>query len=167
VTGLVAALSRGGFETHLWFVGDSGLVGYEQQGALHLHRWCQWISRYHPQGVYDGEDGKFNDYAASLPPRLLEDALRPRLVNGARAVILAEEWHTVHAVLHLDGLLRAARLRDRVRIFWNANNMFGFGKAAKNTAQQYAWRRVVEGSLYPECKRGPRSAVRLRRCRPS
>ena len=21
-------------------------------GKLHLHRWCEWISRYHPGGVY-------------------------------------------------------------------------------------------------------------------
>src|SRR5687767_1428100 len=126
VTGLVTALSRG-FETHLWFVGDPALPGHEHDGALHLHRWCQWISRYHPHGVYDGENGKVDDYAASLPPRLLED-LRPRLARGARAVILAEEWHTVHAVLHLDWLLRAAHLRDRVAILWNANNTFGFDR---------------------------------------
>jgi glycosyltransferase involved in cell wall biosynthesis len=40
--------------------------------------------------------------------------------------VLAEEWQTVNAVLHLDILLRRAGLRDRVAIFWNANNVFGF-----------------------------------------
>src|SRR5262245_425111 len=39
---------------------------------------------------------------------------------------LAEEWHTAPAVLHLDELLRRHGLRHRVRILWNANNMFGF-----------------------------------------
>jgi glycosyltransferase involved in cell wall biosynthesis len=41
-------------------------------------------------------------------------------------VILAEEWHTVDAVLHLDWLLGRAGLRERVAMLWNANNTFGF-----------------------------------------
>jgi glycosyltransferase involved in cell wall biosynthesis len=43
-------------------------------------------------------------------------------------VVLAEEWHTVDAVLHLDWLLRNARIRDQVSIFWNANNTFSFDR---------------------------------------
>ena len=68
VTGLAAALAAAGCETHLWFIGDPALPGHETRGRLRLHRWCQWISRYHPAGVYDGEEGKHADYAASLPP---------------------------------------------------------------------------------------------------
>ena len=70
VSGLSSALGKEGYETHLWFVGDPSLEGHETRGNLHLHRWCQWISRYHPQGVYAGEEGKLSDYAASLPPFL-------------------------------------------------------------------------------------------------
>jgi glycosyltransferase involved in cell wall biosynthesis len=110
----------------LWFVGAPELPGIERRGRLVLHRWCQWISRYHPGGVYDGEAGKQSDYAASLPPHLFENHLRAHLGSGGSAVVLAEEWHTVHAVYHLDWLLRGAGLRDRARIFWNANNVFGF-----------------------------------------
>ena len=51
---------------------------------------------------------------ASLPSRV------------GRAVVLAEEWQTVDAVLHLHWLLERRRLRDRVAILWNANNNFGF-----------------------------------------
>ena len=40
--------------------------------------------------------------------------------------ILAEEWQTVDAVLHLDWLLRAAGVREQASILWNANNTFGF-----------------------------------------
>ena len=58
MTGLAQALAKAGYETHLWFVGDPYLPGHETQEQLHLHRWCQWISRYHPAGVYDGEEGK-------------------------------------------------------------------------------------------------------------
>src|SRR5262245_32876039 len=96
ITGLTQALATAGFETHLWFVGDSDLPGHETRGQLHLHRWCQWISRYHPGGVYDHEEMKHNDYAASLPPFLLREMLLPHLQRGGRVVILAEEWHTVH-----------------------------------------------------------------------
>ena len=126
ITGLADALACGGGETHLWFVGDPELAGNEHHGLLHLHRWCQWISRNHPGGVYDGEQGKCVDYATSLPPFLLQHQLLPALARGLRPVVLAEEWHTVGAVLHLDWLLRRAGVRDQVRILWNANNTFGF-----------------------------------------
>lgn len=126
ITGLAQALATAGCETHLWFVGDPDLPGHETHEGLHLHRWCQWISRYHPAGVYDGEQGKHVDYAASLPPFLLQEGLLPHLQRGGRAVILAEEWHTVSTVLHLDWLLRQAGVRPQVSILWNANNLFGF-----------------------------------------
>jgi len=128
ISGLAAALAEGGLETHLWFVGAPDEPGHERHGGLHLHRWCQWISRYHPDGVYDGEDGKQADFAKSLPPYLFEHHLGPLLAAGGSAVVLAEEWHTVHAVLHLDWLLRDVGLRDRIRILWNANNVFGFDR---------------------------------------
>jgi glycosyltransferase involved in cell wall biosynthesis len=126
ITGLAGALAEHGYETHLWFVGDAELPGVAQQGNLHLHRWCQWISRHHPAGVYDGEEAKEWDYAASLAPYLVANVLGPHLEAGGRAVVLAEEWHTVNAVLHLDWLLRQSGRRDRVRMLWNANNIFGF-----------------------------------------
>jgi glycosyltransferase involved in cell wall biosynthesis len=43
-------------------------------------------------------------------------------------VVLAEEWHTVDAILHLDWLLRREGLRSRASLFWNANNVFGFDR---------------------------------------
>jgi len=126
VQGLVETLAGLGHETHLWFVGDPALAGHERRGRLHLHRWCQWISAHHPGGVYDGELGKEADLCRSLPPFLARVALEPHLRRGGRAVVLAEEWHTAAAVLHLDGLLRARGLRECVAILWNANNVFGF-----------------------------------------
>ncbi|MFW6051533.1 MAG: glycosyltransferase family 4 protein [Myxococcota bacterium] len=127
ITGLATTLAQLGHETHLWFVGDPDLPGHDEQGHLHLHRWCQWISRHHPHGVYDGEEGKLADYARSLPPFLFAQ-MAPRLRAGGSAVVLAEEWHTADAVLHLDALLRQAGLRHRVQIFWTANNVFGFDR---------------------------------------
>jgi len=128
VSGLTEALAAGGFDTHLWFVGDPGLPGHETRDQLHLHRWCQWISQYHPGGVYDGEEGKRADLAASLPPFLAQEVLLPHLRRGGRSVVLAEEWHTAEAVLHLDWLLRREGLRERAAILWNANNVFGFDR---------------------------------------
>ena len=126
INGLVHTLAEVGYETHLWFVGDPQRLGHETSGQLRLHRWCQWISQFHPGGVYDGEEGKRVDYATSLPPFLSQEVLLPHLLQGKRAVILAEEWHTVDAVLHLDWLLRAAGVRHQVKILWNANNTFAF-----------------------------------------
>ena len=139
ITGLVQALADAGYETHLWFVGDPALPGHESRETLHLHRWCQWISQYHPSGVYDGEEGKRIDYAASLPPFLLREVLLPYVQNGGHAIVLAEEWHTVDAVLHLDWLLREAHVRDQVTILWNANNTFSF--------HRIDWHRLAEAAI--------------------
>jgi glycosyltransferase involved in cell wall biosynthesis len=130
VVGLTEGLAEHGIETHLWFIGDPALPGHETRDGVRLHRWCQWISRYHPGGVYDGEEGKRRDYAASLPPYLVLDVLRPHLAAGGRATVLAEDWQTVDAVLHLDWLLRRENLRGRVTLLWNANNTFGFDRIA-------------------------------------
>ena len=129
VTGLAESLVEHGHRTSLWFVGDPELPGCEIRAGVRLRRWCQWISRYHPAGVYDAEDAKCADYATSLPPYLLNEEILPALAEGVgRIVVLAEEWQTVHAVLHLDWLLRRHGVRDRVSIFWNANNTFGFDR---------------------------------------
>jgi hypothetical protein len=138
ISGLAEALGELGHEAHLWFVGDPELPGQESRAGVTLHRWCQWISRFHPNGVYDGEEEKQADYARSLPPFLLANHLRPHLLRGGRAVVLAEEWHSVHAVLHLDWLLRDAGLRERVDILWNANNVFGFDRIDWNRLAQAA-----------------------------
>jgi glycosyltransferase involved in cell wall biosynthesis len=139
IDGLTRALVGLGLDTHLWFVGDPELPGHEESHGVALHRWCQWISRHHPGGVYDGEEGKRLDFASSLPPFLMREALRPHLERGMHAVILAEEWHTVDAVLHLDWLLREAGLRPQVRVLWNANNTFGF--------ERIDWRALQEAAV--------------------
>ena len=126
VDGLSETLASLGFETHLWFVGDPDLPGWEQHGQLHLHRWCQWVSRHHPAHVYDGELGKKAEYNASLPPFMLREVLLPHVQKGGRAVVLAEEWQTVDSVLNLHWLLRYQGVRDQVTMLWNANNTFGF-----------------------------------------
>lgn len=138
VEGLTDTLASLGFETHLWFIGDPDLPGEERRGNLHLHRWAQWVSRYHPSGVYAAEHDKQREFTATAPPRLLREVLAPHLREGGGAVVLAEEWQTADAVLHLNWLLRYAGLRDRVGMFWNANNTFGF--------EHIAWERLREAA---------------------
>jgi glycosyltransferase involved in cell wall biosynthesis len=128
VVSLAEALTSRGYDTHLWFVGDPSEPGVERRGRLTLHRWCQWISHYAPMGVYQKEDDKERDFAASLPPFLVRELLFPHLNGGGEAVVLAEEWHTAHAVIHLDWLLRRAGLRERAILVWTANNLFGFDR---------------------------------------
>jgi glycosyltransferase involved in cell wall biosynthesis len=126
VEGLTETLARLGFETHLWFIGDPALPGHEVRGDLHLHRWAQWLSRHHPGGVYDGDLPKSTEYARTLPTHLMSKFLLTQSRRDDHTVILAEEWQTADAVLHLDWLLRNAGIRQRASILWNANNTFGF-----------------------------------------
>ncbi len=124
---LSVALAEAGFDTDLIYVGDPSLPAVEQRGdRLTLRRWCQWISAYHPQGVYDGEWGKINDYGSSVPPFLAANVVQPAATRGERVLVLAEDWQVVPAVLGLDAQLRSAGLRAAVTIAWNANNTYGF-----------------------------------------
>jgi glycosyltransferase involved in cell wall biosynthesis len=136
---LTETLAALGFETHLWFIGDPDEPGHEIRGSLYLHRWAQWLSHHHPGGVYDGELAKEAEYARTLPRYLMPKFLLPHFRRGGHAVILAEEWQTVDTVLHLDWLLRAAGVRERASILWNANNTFGF--------ERIRWDRLAEAAV--------------------
>lgn len=128
VSELSRSLAEEGFTTHLFFIGDSEKDGEEQlvNGRLIYHRWCQWISRYHPYGVYDGEEGKKNDFDRSVPSYLMEKVVMPAIGEGKVVVVMSEEWHTAQTVINLQELRLARGIADKMFILWNANNMFGF-----------------------------------------
>ncbi|RLC93909.1 MAG: glycosyl transferase family 1 [Chloroflexi bacterium] len=130
VTNLSRSLAGLGFHTHLLFIGDPEGKGVESTygGRCTLHRWCQWISEYHPEGVYQGEDGKLADFNESAPPFVAEHLVRPALNQGKTVIILGEEWHTAEAMCRISDLLHTAGLRERVVMFWNANNTFSFDR---------------------------------------
>lgn len=130
VTELTRSLAAMGFETHLFFIGDPDLPGHEalENGKLHLHRWCQWISRYHPRGVYDGEERKLFDWDRSLVPWLQGELLAPKVASGASVIVLAEEWQTVQSVITLHKVVEGQGWQQHVRIFWNANNTYSFDR---------------------------------------
>ena len=128
VTELADALAEEGYETHLIFIGDPNEPANEtrQGGKLHWHRWSQWLSRYNPNGVYQGEEDKVRDFNRSVPPWVVGNIAIPAAAQGKLLVVLAEEWHTAYAVCELSDWLYGAGLRDRSVLLWNANNVFSF-----------------------------------------
>src|SRR5260370_8013078 len=125
---LSRALAERGFETPLFFVGVPKLPADERAlgGGLWLHRGSQWISRFHPVGVYDGEDDKVADLNRSLPDALVKDYIKPAIAQGKTVVVLGEEWHLAHAMSLISDALYFAGLRERCLLLWNANNHFSF-----------------------------------------
>jgi len=140
ITQLATHLARRGYENHLLFVGDPDAPDREQRvdGRLTLYRWCQWISAHHPGGVYDGEDQKLNDFAASVPPFVIENIVRPALSADRIPVIMAEEWHTADTLIRLHDQLVDAGLRGRCLLLWNANNVMSFHRVDWDRLQQAA-----------------------------
>ncbi len=128
VSELSRALAQEGFETHLFFVGDPQNPAEENRegGKLNLHRWCQWISRYYPQGVYQGENEKLFDFNESLPGFIAEKIVERAKAENKLVVIMAEDWHTAHALAELSDILYLRGIRDRAVLLWNANNSMGF-----------------------------------------
>lgn len=126
VTDLAPALAARGYRvTHL-FLGDPALPAVETRhdGSVRLVRWGQWISRYHPRDVYDGEWGKWRDLSDNAPRWLVENVVAPARERGRRAVLLFEDWQTSEAAMRTAELSYVAGLGE-ARTFWNANNTYG------------------------------------------
>jgi glycosyltransferase involved in cell wall biosynthesis len=130
VTELSRALAEAGYPVHLVFVGDPNLPGHETHfnGQLTLHRWCQWISAFHPDGVYAGEEGKWLDFSSSTVDFVVDHVAEPAIRAGRRVVILSEEWHTAEALCRIGDRLWETGLRQRAVLLWNANNTMGFDR---------------------------------------
>lgn len=128
VAELSQALADNNFKTHVIFVGDPNLPGREVllKGKLVLNRWCQWISKYYPVGVYQGENEKLYDFNETVPLFILENIVRPAASEGKLVVIMGEEWHTASAIINMSNLLYYQGLRDNVLILWNANHTMSF-----------------------------------------
>lgn len=127
VVELSAAMAKAAIATTLVFVGDPELPAFERPTPnLEYRRWCQWISRYHPGNVYDGEIGKSADYATSVPRFVVDEIVEPAARRDETVLVLAEDWQTAAAAIELDRILHDRGLRDRATIVWNANNTYGF-----------------------------------------
>lgn len=127
---LSRALAERGYETHVFFIGDPKLPGEEVliDGKLTLHRWAQWVSRFHPLGVYQGEADKLAEVERSLPTALVEQYIRGASESGKRVVVMGEEWQMAGAMVLLAQRLAFAGLRSECVLLWNANNHFGFDR---------------------------------------
>jgi glycosyltransferase involved in cell wall biosynthesis len=129
VSSLAKALGEAEIETDVVFVGDPTLPPVETYAPnVTLRRWCQWVSAYHSRNVYDGEEGKINDFRESVPRFVAGDVVVRAQAQGERVLVLAEEWQTASATIELDRLLRERDLRDSATILWNANNTYGFDR---------------------------------------
>jgi glycosyltransferase involved in cell wall biosynthesis len=128
--GLSRTLAQLGYETHLFFCGDPDLPSVEvlESGRLLYHRWCQWISAHHRDGVYDGEEDKLRDWNQSLPAAVVDELIGPALAAGRSVVVMGEEWQTATSMNLISDSLYYRGLRDRVVMLWNANNTFGFNR---------------------------------------
>jgi len=126
---LADALIDRGHRVHHLFVGDPSLPTLEERddGRLVLERWGQWISRYHPRDVYEGEEGKYLDFSRTVPPHLAGEVIPAAASRGERTVVLFEDWQTAMAAINTAALLSAGGDRSAA-LFWNANNTYGFGR---------------------------------------
>jgi len=140
VSNLSQALAELGFHVHHLFIGDPREKGEEVRhgGNIILHRWCQWISEYYPNGVYEGENEKLNDFNKSAPPFIVDRIVKPKVSRDKLVIVLGEEWHTAEAICNISDSLHAVGLRDKVVMFWNANNTFSF--------HRINWERLVNSA---------------------
>jgi glycosyltransferase involved in cell wall biosynthesis len=125
VSELSEALATQGYTTHLIFIGDPYKPGLEQrvEGRLILERWSQWISKYYPHGVYDGEEQKLSDFNDSVPYHICSEIVRPAQEQGKTVVIMGEDWHTAEAICRTSDLLYWFGLRQKVLMLWNLNSL--------------------------------------------
>ncbi|HEY0756195.1 MAG TPA: glycosyltransferase family 4 protein [Ktedonobacteraceae bacterium] len=125
VTELSEALATQGYTTHLIYIGDPSQPAVEErvEKRLILKRWSQWVSKYYPNGVYDGEEQKLYDYNESVPYHIYNDIARQAVEEGKLVVILGEDWHIAEAMERTSDLLHWFGIRRKVLLLWNLNSL--------------------------------------------
>ena len=125
VTELSEALATQGYTTHLIFIGDPFKPSTEvrMNGHLTLHRWSQWISKYYPNGVYEGEEAKLYDYNESVPYFIYNEIMLPAVAEGKTVVIMGEDWHTAEVMCRISDLLHWYGVRQKALLLWNLNSL--------------------------------------------
>ena len=125
VTELSESLATQGYTTYLLFIGDPYKPTTELRvdGRLILKRWSQWVSKYYPNGVYDGEEQKLYDFNESVPYHVYNEIVRPAVDQGKTVVIMAEDWHTAEAICRTSDVLNWFGVRQKVLMLWNLNSL--------------------------------------------
>src|SRR5438105_14473798 len=100
VTELSEALATQGYTTHLIFIGDPYKPSTEVRadGRLILKRWSQWVSKYHPNGVYDGEEEKLYDSNENVPYHIYNESISPAQTERKMMDIMGEDWATAQVI---------------------------------------------------------------------
>lgn len=130
VSELGEALAAQGYTTHLIFIGDpyKPSVEYRVEGRLILKRWSQWVSKYYPNGVYDGEEQKLYDYNESVPYHIFNEIVRPAAAVGKTVVVMGEDWHTAEVMWRISDLLHWFGVRQKVLMLWNLNSLMSLNR---------------------------------------
>jgi glycosyltransferase involved in cell wall biosynthesis len=130
VSELSEALAANGYTTHLIFIGDPYKPPIEARmdGRLILKRWSQWVSKYYPNGVYDGEEQKLYDYNESVPYHIFHDIVRPAAMEKKMVVIMGEDWHTAEVMCRTSDLLYWCGMRQGVLMLWNLNSLMSLNR---------------------------------------
>lgn len=130
VTELSEALALQGYTTELIFIGDPYKPATEvlDGGKLILKRWSQWISKYYPNGVYDGEEQKLYDYNETVPYYIYNEVVRPAVSEGKTVVIMGEDWHTAEVMCRTSDLLNWYSVRNKVLMLWNLNSLMSLNR---------------------------------------
>ena len=125
VSELSEALAMQGYTTHLLFIGDPDKPTTEERvdGRLILKRWSQWVSKYYPNGVYDGEEQKLYDYNESVPFHIYNEIVRPAVIAGKTVVIMGEDWHTAEVMCRTSDVLNWFGVRHKALLLWNINSL--------------------------------------------
>jgi glycosyltransferase involved in cell wall biosynthesis len=125
VTELGEALATQGYVTHLIFIGDPFKPSVETrvEGRFILKRWSQWVSKYYPNGVYDGEEQKLYDYNESVPYHIYNEIVRPAVAEKKLVVIMGEDWHTAEVMCRTSDLLHWFGVRQKTLLLWNLNSL--------------------------------------------
>jgi glycosyltransferase involved in cell wall biosynthesis len=130
VSELSEALAVQGYTTHLIFIGDpyKPSVEHRVDGRLILERWSQWVSKYYPNGVYDGEEQKLYDYNESVPYHIFSDIVQPAVAQGKTVVVMGEDWHTAEVMWRTSDLLHWFGVREKVLLLWNLNSLMSLNR---------------------------------------
>ncbi|MBV9232277.1 MAG: glycosyltransferase family 4 protein [Chloroflexi bacterium] len=125
VSELSEALATQGYTTHLIFIGDPYKPAIETRidGRLILKRWSQWVSKYYPNGVYDGEEQKLYDYNESIPYHIYSEIVSPAVAAGKTVVIMGEDWHTAEVMCRTSDVLNWFGVRQKTVMLWNLNSL--------------------------------------------
>lgn len=127
VSDLAPVLAERGYAvTHL-FVGDPALPADERKDGIRYVRWAQWISRFHPRDVYDGEWGKWRDLSDNAPAWLVDQIIVPNVRAGRRVVLLYEDWQTAECAYRTGEMAYLHGYARSLVPLWNANNTYGCG----------------------------------------